>query len=333
MGTAAVLVLVGPASDDVARLADLVDSLDIYEPDLLYVLVDDARGGRSLEPALGPRPRRVVVLPHPRGQDETPLNGALITGVLAGLDWLRGVPDLEFVLKIDLDGLAIAPFRTRINGFLRSHPDAGTIGCRGETCNRAHRLFLNCLRRPSPFAVALEVLDAVSHEASPDAFPRRVAHPAAGTIEVTAEEYAALAALRPVLSRAVANGHHCSDYCQGGAYAMSSVLVRRMEAAGYFEPVAAWLPLASFGEDEVMAMYSYATGLRVYDFSDEGEPFGVSHSRLPFEPECLFQRGHALIHSLLRGRRYDETALRTFFRQRRAGSRPRPIGETPIIIS
>jgi hypothetical protein len=258
----------------------------------------------------------IVVLRHPRGDRDAPKNGVLSAGVLTGLAALSQRADLDFVLKIDVDALAIAPFIESIAAFLRAHPDAGIVGCRGSTCDRAHQRYLQCLRQRSPFAMGLELLARLEAAGLDGTRRVTVEHPV-GTVDVGPEHIAALRELRPWLTRAVANGHVVADYCQGGAYAVSGRLLRRMADDGVFDRILPWLTLPFFGEDETMAMYCFALGMRLYDFSAEGEPFGLSSQGLAFTPGELVDRHHALIHSLKHHDPVVEAAHRDFFAARR----------------
>jgi hypothetical protein len=325
MSTAALLVLVGPSEDDILRLADLLDSVACYEPDLVdCVLIDDAaedRTARIASLAAGRLP--VTVRRHPRRGKRARRAGALTAGVLTGLASVHERIDVEFVLKIDLDALVIAPFQQQISAFLRAHPDAGVVGCIGDTCDRSIAGHQRRLRGAAPFAVALELLDALPSERVAALQTISVAHPAMGTVEITAEQYQAALALRPRMAQAAANGQRTADYCQGGAYAISAELIRRMKAASMLDDALLWLPLGLFGEDEVLTMYSFAAGLQLYDFSNDREPFGICWRGLPFEPAELLARGYALIHSVKQDDRHTEADIRAFFAQRRSAPRLR----------
>ncbi len=315
MTNAALLVLVGAGPDEELGLAELLESVERYEPRIgRVVVVDDASSERDLY--AGPCASRrlpITVLRHPRGGASGPKRGALIAGVQTGLQWLsHNLPQMEFVLKVDVDALVIAPFCARITAFLRTHPNAGLVGCRGETCDRTHPRYLACLRRRSPFALALEWLDRFAVQSVTDVHTVFVDH-RPGIVPLGAPEYQALLALRPWIARAVRNGHLVADYCQGGAYAISGALIREMRRCDVFEDATRWLPLAYFGEDEVMAMYCYALGLRPCDFSGEGQPFGVCWRGLPYSPGELASRKHAVIHSLKRDATYPEAESRAFF--------------------
>ena len=322
MGGAALLALVGPSSEDLDRVEDLLASAACYEPELgACVLIDDAAEDRAAvleRRAAGRLP--VTVLRHPRRGRPGPTAGALTAGVLTGLAWLHARHDVDFVLKIDLDALIIAPFQQRISALLRARPDAGVVGCVGETCDRSAARHQTCLQRPSPFAVALELMARFGPDrfAGLTAGAMRVEHPVFGPFDVDAVQYEAVLRLRSRLARAAAHGQTTADYCQGGAYAVSAELIRRMAAAGMLDDAMDWLPVGFFGEDEILSMYCFAAGLRLYDFSNAHEPFGIAWSGLPFEPTELLRRDHALIHSLKQDVRHDEADIRRFFAARRA---------------
>jgi hypothetical protein len=85
-----------------------------------------------------------------------------------------------------------------------------------------------------------------------------------------------------------------------------------MAVNGYLEDPLKWqyLPL---GEDVIISMYTYAIGLRLEDFSDVGEPFGVQWRGLPYPPQDLLSRGHSVIHSVKNDRQLGEDGIRQFF--------------------
>jgi hypothetical protein len=319
MSAATLLVLVGPSEHDIDRLTDLLDSVVCYEPDVECVLIDDGVDDRTsrIEALAGGR-LPATVLRHPRRGRDAPRSGALTMGVLTGLAAVQERQDVEFVLKIDLDALVIGPFHQQISAFLRAHPDAGVLGCLGETCDRSVAAFQHCFRRPSPFADALGLLDAWPPERVSERQTIPVVHPVLGAVEVTMEEYHAVRTLGPRWAQAAANGQRTAEYCQGGAYAVSAELLRRMRAASMLDDARVWLPIGFFGEDDVIGMYAFATGLRLYDFSNDREPFGIRWRGLPFPPAELVARGYALIHSVKQDDRYTEADIRAFFAEQRS---------------
>jgi hypothetical protein len=322
----AALIPVGPSSVDVDRLCDLLDSLTSLEPAArLCVLIDDSKGKQKLETIHESYPSLdVVVLPNPRDRDRPASKGrspCLAAGVLSGLAWVQANANVDFVLKLDLDALVIAPFHHAVSGFLDTHRNAGVIGCIGETCDRTHERYLRVLSLRSFFRRAMSVANAVrlTGAASIARLVRRSPRPliAGYSIDVLLEQYDAFTSLRPELSSAVSNGLSSHRYCQGGAYAIAPRMLDRMAIEGYFERTESWCALPYFGEDTVTAMYAYAVGLEVLDFSDAGQVFGLSYNGLPFAPDELVVRGYALTHSVKSDPRFTEAEIRAFFAARR----------------
>jgi hypothetical protein len=319
MNGATLLILVGPSEEDLQRLLDLLDSVVCYESEGVdCVLIDDGPDDRTsrLTALVGGR-LPVTVVRHPRGDRTGPWGGASTAGILSGIAALQDRRDLDFVLKIDVDALVIGPFRQQLSAFLGAHPDAGLVGCVGETCDRAAPQFQHCLRRPSPFTIALELMAALPRERIDSRETLSVAHPAMRAVEVTAEERQAVLALRPRMEQAAMNGMRTAEYCQGGAYAIAFELIRRMKAASMLDDAPQWLRIGFASEDETLAMYCYAAGLRIHDFSNEQEPFGIRWRGLAFEPAQFVARGSAIIHSVKRDERHAEPDIRAFFARRR----------------
>jgi hypothetical protein len=317
---AAVIVPVGPSDEDVTRLADLLRSIERYEPAIrAVVLIDDAGTPRDLR-AIDSGTMRLVAVQNPRRGSGDGRWGGLAAGVLHALQWIDEQLDVSWVVKMDVDALAIAPFAEAITGFLNAHPDAGVIGCVGETSDRAEPLFRSCLRRRSRFVLAC---NAIGHIA-PERFegealvPVNVPH-LNGPIAFSASDYRAFTHVRPHIELAIAHGLEAAEYCQGGAYVIAGETIRRMSAMGFLTSTWAW-PSLPFGEDETVSMYCRAVNLRVHDFSNAGEPFGVRYRGLPCSPAELIARGHSLIHSINSARHGSEADIRHFFAARR-GSR------------
>jgi hypothetical protein len=324
MSEAALLVLVGPSDDDVIRLADLMRSAAFYEPSIrTIVLIDNAAEPRALADT-GVGNARVVVLRNPRrGIGDGRFRG-LASGVLHALRWIAEQLQVSWVLKMDLDALVIASFADAIAGFLAANRDAGMIGCVGETSDRAEPLFQACLRRRSRLVRACESIARIP--------PERFEHEALVPVDVphvhepitfSSANYRAFVQVRPHIELAIGHGLEVAEYCQGGAYVMAGETLRRMSGMGFLES-AEWWPYLPFGEDEAMSMYCRAVNLRVCDFSNVGEPFGIRYRGLPSSPAELISRGHALIHSLCNARHGSETDIRRFFAARRAGN-PRSV--------
>jgi hypothetical protein len=127
---------------------------------------------------------------------------------------------------------------------------------------------------------------------------------------------AAFTQVRPHIELAISNGLQAWEYCQGGAYAISHEMLRRLRTSGILEHTLAWQAFP-FGEDEIVSMYAIAVGLRVCDLSDTGEPFGIQYRDLPWPPPELIGRQYGLTHSVKDGSRGSEDELRAWFAEYR----------------
>jgi hypothetical protein len=318
----ALLVPVGPSPEDVHRLRDLLDSVAHFEPHVRpWIVLDDAPGDRDLASVQADHPQAdLVVLANPRDRTRAAARGrtpGLSAAVLRGLQWVRRNVGAAYVLKMDVDALAIGRFQEKLAALFRRHPQAGLVGCIGETCDRAHPRFERVLGMQSFFVTALQMSDAVTADTFGDGKNVVALTDVAGAVQATRDHYEAFQAVRPELSRAIANGLSSHCYCQGGAWALCPLMLERMEAAGYLERPGRWEALPFFGEDVTIAMYAYAVGMEVRDYSNTGEPFGLSYRGLPFTPEQLVEKGYSLIHSVKGDANFEEPDIRRFFAERR----------------
>jgi hypothetical protein len=315
MHTFAVAVLVGPDDTEVARLADLMASVEAWEPrPCHWVLVDDgAAERRLLESVRIPRGSDAVCLPYPRQRTDLGKVFALGAGTLSALAYVQARTRARFLLKMDTDALVIGPFADEIDRHLAASPDAGIVGTLGDTSNPAAHP-RGKLQRLSKLVALLRLMPA------PPAGGEReeAAVPVEGLGLVTIAELRAFAAVRPHIEHAVARGYEALQYCQGGAYVVTRELMDRMARADYFQALAAWNDVP-IGEDVMMGMYAYAAALQLVNRSGEGEPFGVQFRGLPYPPATLVARGHTLVHSLKNDVTFSEDALRQYFARLRAG--------------
>jgi hypothetical protein len=316
---AAAIVPVGPSDADLVCLADLIDSIACYEPAIrTMVLIDDGVEPRNLDRSdVSTRQIQIVSLPNPRCGLGDGKWGGLAAGVLHALHWIDAQLDVRWVVKLDVDALVIAPFADVITEFLATHPDAGVVGCIGETSDRSEPGFQGCLRRRSRFVKARDALSGVAPErfAQEARVPVAVPH-VGGTMTFSADDYRAYTQVRPHIDLAIEHGLEAAEYCQGGAYVLSGETISRISALAGPEHTRAWAHLP-FGEDETVSMYCRAVNLRVHDFSNAGEPFGVRYRGLPCSPPQLVERGHALIHSVSSAHHGSEADIRRFFAARR----------------
>jgi hypothetical protein len=316
---AVVLVPVGPGAEDEHGLVDLIDSLHTYEPSLdTLVVIDDGRGQRDLTTLARGRVR-MIVLRNPRAGRGQGGWGGLCAGVIHGLRWIHEHLDVRWIVKLDVDALVIAPFAERLTAVLAAHPEAGLVGCVGETSNRAEELFQWCFRRPSRFAIALDMMNQLTadHFGGQDKVTASVPGTPQMRVDISRQQFEAFPRIRGPIERAIANGWGTAEYCQGGAYAIAQSMLEAMASAGFLDDPIVWTQFP-FGEDETMAMYCRGLGLDIVDFSDRDQPFGVRYKDLPDEPAALVANGHALIHSVRSVDYGPVEQIRRYFADRRA---------------
>src|SRR5262249_3994501 len=144
------------------------------------------------------------------------------------------------------------------------------------------------------------------------------------------EEVSALRSFETVFEAACRNGFHNNYYCQGGGYAISSEMLSRIASAGWLTPPSCWIDLP-FAEDILISLLAYAVGMNLTDLSEEGDPFGVQWSGLPFSLDVLVARGHSIIHSVKNDLSYSEQEVRRFFSSLRVTRRPAPTTAATVV--
>jgi hypothetical protein len=229
---------------------------------------------------------RLVVLSNIRAQTGIGHLGGLFVGIMHGLQWIAENTCAAFVLKMDTDSLVIRPFSETIYRELRESENIGQIGTVGRTCNRRDRTYGFEKKYVSP-------LIRFRH------------HWAQSSDEGTSR-------LANLLSAAMRNGYYSMQYCQGGAYAVSTKMLCELKARHHFEDCHPWKNVP-VGEDVIMGMYTYSLGLRLLDRSEPNQPFGLHWRGLPFPPDQLSAEKYAIVHSLKNNESHTEEELAEYF--------------------
>lgn len=315
-----VIVPVGASALDVWRGVELVKSLLYWEPQVsAIVFIEDAEAPRGLDKlSVLPTTCRVGSIAGVLGgrgswQRGHSWLGVLTAGILKALAWIHERISTDFVLRIDSDALVIASFAETVRKRLAQRPETGVLGVLGMSCNPRIRA-LQDLHAESRLCRAWRLFPSARAHASK---PPEAKVDVEWFGRVSCVHLAAFDCLRPDLGAAMQNGYWENDYCQGGACVVSRAMLDRMTARDYLRGPDLWHGLP-FPDDVVLAMYAYAVGLRVCDFSAPGEPFGVQHRGLPYPPVELIGRRHSLIHSVRNDRRFSEHAIRRFFQEQRS---------------
>lgn len=310
-GRCAVLIPVAPGEVETARLRDLLDSLRAWERDIGWcVLIDDGVTDRHLHTTMALEGATTISLRNPRPRADERKIRPLGPGVLTGLAYLQRQTDASLVFKIDTDALAVAPFVERVSAFAAADPEAGMIGTIGDTCNPA-RATPSMAGRAPLLLRALETFPEETARADPAAI---IEVPGFGV--ALGAQMSAFQRVRRHVANAVAHGYSAAAYVQGGAYAVTRVMLDRMAAERYFDDLRAWSAF-SLGEDVLISMYASAVALRLRAFCGEGEPFGIQNVGLPYEPAQMLRRGYSLIHSVRNDPDHAEADIRAFFARRR----------------
>ena len=108
----AAIVPVAATDEDWNRLPDLVDSLSTYGPSVEEIVVLDDGAGQARPLPAAPGDCKITRLPNIRAGRGDGWSGGLCAGLIEGYRYLHDnpSPSRKFILRIDTDALAIAPF-------------------------------------------------------------------------------------------------------------------------------------------------------------------------------------------------------------------------------
>jgi len=212
--------------------------------------------------------------------------------------------------------LVIAPFSSAVHEAFLRKPDTGLVGSKnGAVAGYASgdNIMDN---EVSPFVAALQ--NVPEFDASSFSLDESLGIEIPGYGIATAQQLRAFQSIRPHIKEAIANGYYWPEHCAGGAYAISSEMLRRMSARTYLRDPTLWSEFP-FPEDFMIGMYARAVGMEVSDLSSTGEPFAVTWRGLAFSPRILSALGYSIIHSVKNDANYSESEIRRFFSERRTG--------------
>ena len=295
MSRFAVLVSVGPGDREIQRTADFLDSLVCSVPGgCLVVLVDDSVSSRKLTTVLSiPKEFELVSIPNPRMGKGHGWSGGLTVGILSGMAWIqKNRSDVGFVLKADTDTLILAPFAEKIQARFQELPDVGILGSYLREPNGKRRDNTGWVPSIRTFLSAV-CLRGKYLQITLWGRPRKI---------------------KLALIEAMKNGYQLSEHCQGGGYAVRAEMLKRMDSRGYLDDPLSWLR-SGLTEDVMMGLYTHAVGMRMADFNQPNEPFGVQYQGLPGRPEELLARGYSIIHSIKDHGDMKEDDTRAYFQR------------------
>jgi len=296
------MMAIGPSSVELGRLTEGLRALVRHEPGVMRViLVDDGPPSRDLRLALPAMPDscRVEIVKSLRDGRGEPLMGGGCAVMLSGLRAAAESDVGDFLLKLDTDALVIRPFADSIGALMAREPQAGIIGAcsrspTGEPRSDAHhrRVFNNAGSWHVPRGQRKSV---GRHHRFPS----------------TWDEWRLLRLMR----RARRSGCTMGENVSGGAYVITAEALRRMKSARLLETPTLWIKTLAT-EDGVIPLYARMLGLKLVDFADAGEVFGVTVRGLPCTLEEIAHRRYSIIHSIKNDPRASESDIRRFFAER-----------------
>lgn len=311
------LILLGKGSGDLDGAYHLCASISHFEPAIHHiVLVCDGAEvwsqAQLIRTTFGPHVTALQAPPkHPVDQRGKYLGA----NVLYGLAYAQSrFPDAA-VLKLDADSMLIAPFSELVRVFFASKPGCGVCGTLGRTSARDDPTYGYEREKRSPLVTMISSLPS-DQWAFIASLPDRDLLAYARNDQVLAQNLRACGTIARPVEEAVRNGYGWLEYCQGGGYAISQPLLKAMRDEGYLLHAPSLFGLST-GEDVLISMYCRSLGFRVMDYSDCGQPFACMWRGLPFAPDELIQRQHAVIHSLKGDERSSREGLQSFFLERR----------------
>jgi hypothetical protein len=290
----AVVMPVGPGELELERVADTLESLHHFEPDVTrVVLVNDAPEARpELLDAAGSLASSTTIVQNHRDRSADGWSEGVLTSVATGmLEVSTGSPSVEWALKLDTDALIINPFARSISERFASDPTIGLMGTNRCDIHGRPR-DMRASGRP------------VRRLRAPISLWRRQRRMRTTLYGVSRER-------RQVIDEALRHGYIYGDHCQGGAYALSIGAIDGLAARGWLD-CRLWRGTL-VAEDVIMGVQVSALGLKMVGMADRGEPFAVEHIGLPDAPEALRDAGYGIIHSIKGQGDLDEAQIRELF--------------------
>lgn len=299
----AILLAVGPGDRELARLADLAESIAVYAADVgRIMIVDDAQRPERLIAAFPVALRgRVRCVSNRKVRGVVGWRDGLTVGIWMGLKALAEEGLWDFVLKVDTDSLLIASPQAAIRRRFAAPDRPALIGRYYTTSEHEHEEW----RAYEPYINVMERLFCDYRD------------PITGRRRIHAGFTPRSFRRRRLLRSAKSHGYVPSEHCQGGGYALHGKALEALRCKGLLGDYRLWANLA-FGEDVALALTIRSVGLPLGCADGEGQAFGVRYQGLPAAPEELVQRGNAVIHSVKSDHANEESEVRAFFRNRRS---------------
>ena len=265
------------------------------------MLIDDGADPAALRNVTLPLRTRTVILPNPRKGRGFGFTGGLTVGILSGLQWIEANCPVDFVLKMDPDSLVIAPFAKRLADLFSAHPSLAMAG--------SHRHHPNGTENDT----GLDWGPLIERLYRPLTFWKRNPY---GRRRLQVGVLGRAREIRRIMRDALLNGYAFGDHCQGGGYAVSRHALKTFRAKGFFRDPLLFLD-SPLTEDITLGLLAKSAGLKMKDFNQPGEVFGVKFKGLSAPPPELAARGYGVIHSVKDFEEVKESEVRGYFRDRR----------------
>ncbi|MGI9087606.1 MAG: hypothetical protein ACR2HH_07710 [Chthoniobacterales bacterium] len=302
------LIPIGPGETERERLSDLLASLFHFEApeESGVLLVNDGNSRSQLQELISPYPLvQSAILDNPREGVGDAWSDGLAVGIFAGLHYLaEHLSGAQFVLKLDTDSLVISPFADKIERFFLNQP---TIGMVGSHLREPGGAPTNSIAVWTPRIKKLLRYFTIWN--TPTGW------------QVQFGLWGRDHRIRKLIAQASDRGYTFGESCIGGGYALSAATVQKIHHARLLDDPKLFLhrPIT---EDVIVSLLAHAVGMRLADFNDESQPFGVLWRGLCASPTKLLSRGYSIIHSVKDSPDHSESDTRAFFAKRRAALNP-----------
>ena len=261
----AVVIPVGPGEDP----ADTLSSVLRYVSDrTTIVLVDDRADPLPIVPEAGSSAGSCVidVIPAPNGAPGA--LGGLFVKVSAGIRRALAIAEFDLLLRLDTDALMIgAGLEELARRRFAELPGTGILGSYRHGPDGG-------VRDWGPAARAL----------ASECGLRGMRRPSARQL------------LRRVRREALRNGYVAGEHALGGAYLMTSALLRSFAERGWLDLPD--LATSHLGEDHLAGLFARAVGYQLGDFGGPSDPLALRWKGLPAPPAELLASGKLVVHSV-----------------------------------
>lgn len=278
------ITALGPGERDFKRLHDLAESLLVEKSNIFQFHIIYDHGSESHKKASKIfNELDTIWTANPRAPSTSGWEGGHTLAILDKLDSISAPSDLQYVLKLDTDSIALNPFHTYISNIFSNNPDAGAIGS-----------YKNYPHRERNLAEDFMAKSALGKMIKPFTIWRRL--PARPTPYIQTVFNRDDRIFRNHMLMAIKNGYRIGENVQGGAYALSADFIRKFQLTK--KPSLKFWAHRPLTEDSVTAIFNKSLGFNFLNAIDPNGGFGVSHLSLPFSLDEMLQKKYGFIHPI-----------------------------------